>query len=52
MSTRVVDRSVDPRVWRTALRLAHGDASRLRVDGPTAVVVLNPSVIHPRGTAS
>jgi hypothetical protein len=34
---------VHPEVWRAALRIAGGDAGRLVVLGPTAVVVANHS---------
>jgi len=33
---------VDPRVWRTAMRLAKGDRSRIVVMGTEEVIVLNP----------
>jgi hypothetical protein len=32
---------VDPRVWQTALRLADGDRSRIRVISPRKVEVIN-----------
>lgn len=34
---------VDPRVWKTALRLANGDATRLTVVHETEVIVNNHS---------
>lgn len=33
---------VDPRVWRTALKLAQGDNSRIKVISDTEVIVSNP----------
>lgn len=33
---------VDPRVWRTALKLAKGDNSRIKVVSDTEVIVSNP----------
>lgn len=35
---------VDPNVWSTAKRLADGDLHRIRVVGPTEVVVANGRV--------
>lgn len=41
-SSRVITTSVDLRVWQTALEIAEGNRSRIKVISPTEVIVLNP----------
>lgn len=43
-NTRVRVQKVDPRVMKTAKKLAGGDVSRLKIINTTTVVVTNPRV--------
>lgn len=40
-SSKITKVTVDPRIWETALKLAEGDALRIKVIHETEVIVLN-----------